>query len=133
MAKGREAVNTALQGKARTSATPSSSGFIFSLPSQERGLAGFLREKTELMSHKGQMEQGICSWREVAGPVGMHLSQQRPRLPMQARPRPGKLWEYHSFYLLEPRKDTGPRLLPLSGKEHVATLPSILDLGWGLL
>lgn len=84
------------------------------------------------MSHKGQMEQGICSWLEVAGPVGMHLSQQRPLLPMQARPRPGKLWEYHSVYLLEPRKDTGPRLLPLSGKEHAATLPSMLDLGWGL-
>lgn len=84
------------------------------------------------MSHKGQMEQGIRSWLEVAGPVGMHLSQQRPLLPMQARLGPGKLWKYRSVYLLEPRKDRGPRLLPLSGKKHTATLHAISDLGWGL-
>lgn len=131
MAKGREAVNTALQGRARTSATPSSSVFISSLPSQEKGLAGFLREKTELPSRKGQMEQGICSWRDAAGPVGMQLSQQRPLLPMQAQPRPGKLWEYHSVYLLEPRKATGPRLLPLSGWQGTRS-NSAFHLGSGL-
>lgn len=84
------------------------------------------------MSHKGQVDEGFRSWLEVAGPVGMHLSQQRPLLSMQAQPHPGKLWEYHSIYLLDPRKDTGPWLLPLSGKKHTAILPAILDLGWGL-
>lgn len=41
------------------------------------GSCGVPREKSELISHKGQMEQGTHSLLEEAGAVGMRLSLQR--------------------------------------------------------
>lgn len=78
------------------------------------------------------MEQRIYSLLEEAGPVGMHLSQQRDLCFLQS----------HSLIVTGSRNITlslftglaegySTLLVTLSGREHSATYPSILDQGWG--
>lgn len=71
----------------------------------------------------GEGLTGDSQWLELAGPVGAHLSQQRPLSYQVTAP----FWECHSACLLEPRK-IQPLLLPLRGKEHAASRPSVSDL-----
>ena len=71
----------------------------------KRGSCGVPREKTELMSHEGQMEQGVYSCRRCWSCRHAPVSTERPLLPVKSWPRAGKLWEYRSVCLLEPGKD----------------------------
>lgn len=97
-----------------------------------RGSCGVSREKTGLMSHEGQMDQGIHpSWRWLV-PLAAPVSTERPLLAVRSRPGAGRLWGCRSVRLLGPGRDMAAASAPgwKGTRSHSAFHPQ--PGGWGL-